>query len=253
MKIKSVNQLNESSYHDFLTHYDEEIEKAINLLIKLENENYWEKCDPETLEKRLSVYDENVMSKIEDWIYDTPTKEEIAEFALKNQDRWGTEPQMVLFAIEDYANECGINHDDDDDDDDDGGFYEGSFQFDDENESVQIDDFTSRYYDNYDDDETQNKNNIELFEDFIDKITYEMSGSPKPYFKTKADFVAAMQEHGYYHTTLNKNTDMLVVAAEDLGTLKCQKAEKYGIPVYTYAHAKKEMKHLGDNVSKYNL
>ena len=30
---------------------------------------------------------------------------------------------------------------------------------------------------------------------------------------------------------------MLIVADEELGTLKCQKAEKYGIPVYTYSQA----------------
>jgi len=46
---------------------------------------------------------------------------------------------------------------------------------------------------------------------------------------------------------------MLIVADEDLGTLKCKKAERYGIPVYTYAHAKKEMKNLRNSVSKYNL
>jgi hypothetical protein len=93
----------------------------------------------------------------------------------------------------------------------------------------------------------------ELFENFENKVTYECSGSPKPYFNTKSDFIAAMQDCGYYHTTLNKKTDMLIVSDEDLGTLKCKKAEKYGIPVYTYFHAKKEMKHLADNISKYNI
>ena len=93
----------------------------------------------------------------------------------------------------------------------------------------------------------------ELFENFDNKVTYEMSGSPSPYFKTKAEFVAAMQEFGYYHATLTKKTDMLIVADEDLGTLKCKKAEKYGIPVYTYAYAKREMKHLADSVNKYNM
>ena len=78
---------------------------------------------------------------------------------------------------------------------------------------------------------------------FIDKVTYEMSGSPRPYWATKAEFVSDMQNWGYSHTTLNRNTDMLIVADEDLGTLKCQKAEKYGIPVYTYDQAfkKKEL------------
>lgn len=85
---------------------------------------------------------------------------------------------------------------------------------------------------------------IQLFEDFKDKVTYEMSGSPKPYWATKAEFVSDMSDWGYTHTTLNKNTDMLIVAAEDLGTLKCQKAERYGIPIYTYMEAFKKKEKL---------
>jgi len=75
-------------------------------------------------------------------------------------------------------------------------------------------------------------------EDKIDKVNYEMSGPPdKKYFTHKADFVECMEKWGYTHTTLNKNTDMLIVATEELGTLKCKKAEKYGIPIYTYEEA----------------
>jgi len=73
--------------------------------------------------------------------------------------------------------------------------------------------------------------------DFKDKVTFEMSGTPKPFWAYKSDFVADMNRWGYEHTTLNKKTDMLIVADEELGTLKCQKAEKYGIPVYTYSQA----------------
>ena len=244
MKIKSFNQINESSYHDFLMHYDEEIEKSIQLLIKLQDAN----IDDEKIFNKLSVYDDNVKSKIDEWIYDTPTKDEIAEFAIRNQDRWGTEPQMVLYAIEDFASECNI-YSENDDDIDDGEFYEGSFQFEDENEN-KTDNFTSRYYDRFD---NEDSNKIELFENFSDNITFEMSGSPLPYFKTKADFVEAMQDCGYHHSTLNKKTNMLICSTEDLGTLKFQKAQKYGIPIYTYAQAKKEMKNLINTISKYNL
>lgn len=74
-------------------------------------------------------------------------------------------------------------------------------------------------------------------DEFKDKVTYEMSGSPKPFFDYKGDFMDQMKNWGYTHTTLNKHTDMLIVAYEDLGTLKCQKAEKYGIPIYTYEEA----------------
>jgi len=126
-------------------------------------------------------------------------------------------------------------------------------------ESEEIPNNTARWFDNYDDEEDPfeaNENNlkkIQMFEGFEDNITYEMSGSPMPYFKTKSQFVAEMSKYGYHHTTLTKKTHMLIVSDEELGTLKCQKAEKYGIPVYTYAYAKREMKHLGDSVSKYNL
>lgn len=74
--------------------------------------------------------------------------------------------------------------------------------------------------------------------EFKDKVTYEMSGPPtSAYWAHKSDFVADMNKWGYTHTTLNKKTDMLIVQYKDLGTLKCQKAEKYGIPIYTYKEA----------------
>lgn len=79
---------------------------------------------------------------------------------------------------------------------------------------------------------------------FIDKVTYEMTGPPpKHHWSHKADFEEDMLKWGYTHTTLNKNTDMLIAADEDLGTLKCQKAEKFGIPIYSYEDAfkKKEL------------
>ena len=78
----------------------------------------------------------------------------------------------------------------------------------------------------------------------VDKVTYEMTGHPPAnLWRYKADFQADMEKWGYKHTTLNKNTDILIAADEDLGTLKCKKAEKYGIKIYNYTDAfnKKEM------------
>lgn len=94
---------------------------------------------------------------------------------------------------------------------------------------------------------------IKLFEDFEDHYTFECSGSPMPEFRTKADFFDFMSKCGFKHTTLNKNTNMLIVVSKDFGSLKCQKAEKYGIPIYTYKEARTEVKKLSQNVSKYNL
>jgi len=59
----------------------------------------------------------------------------------------------------------------------------------------ELDNYTARFYDNFDDEKEKHheeNSRFELFEDFETKMTYEMSGSPKPYFKTKTEFVAAM-------------------------------------------------------------
>lgn len=71
----------------------------------------------------------------------------------------------------------------------------------------------------------------------MDKVTYCMTGSPKPHWTTKSDFMNDMEKWGYEYTTLTKNTDILIAANEDLGTLKCKKAEKYGIKIYSYTDA----------------
>lgn len=74
--------------------------------------------------------------------------------------------------------------------------------------------------------------------EFKDKVTYEMSGPPPEYlWRYKANFEDDMLKWGYSHTTLNKKTDMLITATSDLNTLKCQKAKKFGIPIYTYEEA----------------
>ena len=88
---------------------------------------------------------------------------------------------------------------------------------------------------------------------FDDFYTYECSGSPKPVFPYKADFTEFMTKHGFKKTTLTKKTDMLIVQYKGQGTLKEQKAERYGIPVYTYAEAKKRVKEMADEMKKFNM
>ena len=139
MKLKKFNKVKES--YNFINRYEDEINNAIKLLIKLQNCN---NIDHNKVEQKLSVYDVNVPDKIDEWIYDTPTPQEIAEFAEKNEYRWGTEPQMVLQAIEDYAQTCSIYDFDDDDNDEEA------------NENIEVDNFTSRYYDNFDDEDDPN-------------------------------------------------------------------------------------------------
>jgi len=94
------------------------------------------------------------------------------------------------------------------------------------------------------------KNESKQFEEYY---TFECSGTPKPYFKTKAEFFEFMEENGFKHSTLNKKTDMLIVESLDMGSLKCQKAEKYNIPIYTYKQAKVKVKEMSNELSKFNL
>jgi len=204
-KFESIKIINESSYTDFLMHYGDEIRVAIQRLDKIGQESAGEEdfFNYDEIDQRLENYDKNVIDEIDDWVVRGVAPEEIAEFAIRNQDRYGTEPRMVLYAIEDYFHACGLYDEDEEEDEE----------------------------------EIEENFNVKCFEEFKDKVTFEMSDSPKPYWVTKAEFVADMQDWGYSHTTLNKNTDMLIVSTKNLNTLKCQKAEKYGIPIYTYKDA----------------
>lgn len=162
MTLKKYNKIYENDH--FLRNYDEEIQRAIKQLIKLSEVD---DIDYDKIEDKLSVYDTNVAEKIDRWIFDTPTAEEISDFALRNQERWGTEPQMVLQAIEDYAQVCGIYDFNEEDEDEE------------INEETEIDNFTSRYYDNFDDEDDPNfvvdfqnvaekdLKRIQMFENFI--------------------------------------------------------------------------------------
>jgi len=76
-----------------------------------------------------------------------------------------------------------------------------------------------------------------MAKEFKDKVTFCLTGSPKPHWSVKADFIEDMKKWGYEYTTLTKSTDILIAADEELGTLKCQKAEKYGIHIYSYTDA----------------
>ncbi len=94
---------------------------------------------------------------------------------------------------------------------------------------------------------------IKTFEGFEQNYTYECSGSPKPTFKTKADFNEYMNSNGFKKSTLNKKTDMLIVQYKGQGTLKEIKAQKYGIPIYTYRESKGKIKDMAEEMEKYNM
>ncbi len=119
-------------------------------------------------------------------------------------------------------------------------------------DNFQIDNFTAKYYDNYDDEDDSKLRN-DINEEFENNYTFECSGSPAPTFSTKSNFFDFMENHGFKHTTLNKKTNMLIVEHKGQNTLKCQKAEKYGIPIYTYKEAKKKVIKLSEDLQKYNM
>jgi len=94
---------------------------------------------------------------------------------------------------------------------------------------------------------------LKYFEGFTQNYTYECSGSPIPTFKVKSDFTHFMSENGFKKTTLTKKTDMLIVQYKGQGTLKEQKAKRYGIPIYTYSEAKRKVKQMSKDIEKFNL
>ena len=114
-KNESVkNPLNESSKTDFMVSYSDELKSAYekiqemsDILEKVQDEFFDNTFDE--VEKKMSTYDSNVGPTIEKWIAGFPESksisiDDIVDFALDNQYKYGTEPQFVLFAIDDMYN-----------------------------------------------------------------------------------------------------------------------------------------------------
>ena len=91
--------LNETSYTDFLTSYGKELKNSVKMLKNIFSstkeipENFHDKID-----KVLQNYDDNV-DRLIFGNNENATVDDIAKFAINNMNRYGTEPQMVLFAI----------------------------------------------------------------------------------------------------------------------------------------------------------
>jgi len=97
------SEINEGSYTDFLTSYGAELQTAVKKLKEI-GEVYDYKIENlgDDLDKAMDPYDKNVGEQIESWVGGNVSIDEIAKFAIDNQDRYGTEPKMVLDAIDDY-------------------------------------------------------------------------------------------------------------------------------------------------------
>ena len=111
--LRNFEKFNESSSNDFLNNYTSDIKTAVDQLksmrtrvSKITNDREYEELLTKAFSKIENVYDETVVDFIERSVGD-PTAEtniqDIVRIAIENQNQNGTEPQMILLAIEDVA------------------------------------------------------------------------------------------------------------------------------------------------------
>lgn len=104
-------RINEGSYTDFLINYGKTINECIFMLKKM-NKMFDKVSDSEIFDfnnfsKHIKIvmktYDDNVSEMIDHWINTSSDidADDIAKFAIENQNTYGTEPQMILYAIND--------------------------------------------------------------------------------------------------------------------------------------------------------
>lgn len=77
--------------------------------------------------------------------------------------------------------------------------------------------------------------------DTADLITVEFTGEPTPFMRVKKEFALAIKPFGYVHTSLTKDTKLLVTDDITSNTGKMQKAKKMGIEIKTYEQLLKEL------------
>ncbi len=126
-----------NKYHEELWALKKSLQKVTpDMLESLSDEKQQE------LENVMNNYDEDVFSSIDHWVYNPKdfSVRDIVMLAIENSDRYGTEPQMVIYAMEDYLKFFGINPFVEDEDEDD--------QID-EPSSVENDDYDEKMERNY--------------------------------------------------------------------------------------------------------
>jgi hypothetical protein len=65
----------------------------------------------------------------------------------------------------------------------------------------------------------------------------EMTGSPKPYFKTKAEFLKALEPYGFVKDTMKKRSNQVkILVTNNLysETNKMKTARELGVAIMTY-------------------
>lgn len=105
--------LNEGTYEDFFIDYGQEIKEAITILKTIAKEIKSGKIDEddvfEALDKIAKIYDTEVVNFIERAAYDgNVDARDIANTAMDNMNRQGTEMKMILYAIEEVGDRLGV-------------------------------------------------------------------------------------------------------------------------------------------------
>lgn len=115
MKAKLIKEnLNEGTYEDFFMNYGEELKNAITILKeiskKIRNKELSEDDVIPVLDKLERIYDKKVVNYIGDSAlgqYSVDARD-IAQIAIDNMNREGTEVQMILYAIEELGADLDI-------------------------------------------------------------------------------------------------------------------------------------------------
>jgi hypothetical protein len=104
--MRILKRFNESSSRDFERNYRNEIEQSIFQLSEISKVFFnLNNINQDYIDNIMKRYDRNVLPEIEKWLdHPNNSSSDIIEFACNNSYRYGTEPQMVLFAIEDIYN-----------------------------------------------------------------------------------------------------------------------------------------------------
>jgi|LakMenEpi03Aug12_release.lakeMendotaPanAssembly.Ray.scaffolds.fasta_scaffold74537_4 hypothetical protein len=114
--------------YDTISGWEDELETAVKKLQKVTPEMYKNLSpeDNQRVSKVLSSYDDNVYDYIMDWVYSGDvTADDVAQLAYDNDEEFGTEPQFVIFAIDDFCEVFGIgDYDDENEEEDSQSDYE---------------------------------------------------------------------------------------------------------------------------------
>ena len=96
------------TYDDFMESYESEVNNLLKKLrsVKLDDttDEQWER-----IERKMNKYDKNVGETIQHWMLRREIgAREVAQFAMDNQHKYGTEVKQIVNALEDFANCLGI-------------------------------------------------------------------------------------------------------------------------------------------------